>query len=106
MPVRKPTASLAARDLKNEPWPQSWKMMNTRTSSAPNKIASGTTSHHEIGRLKYIRYHKAPIGISVATISHNARHVDGFWYLATTSFQASASGLPCPPAEFKSSAII
>ena len=41
-------------------------------------IASGTTSHQETGRLKYIRYQSSAIGTRVSTICHNARHVEDF----------------------------
>src|SRR5208337_4585453 len=92
MPARNPTRSLATGDLKKEPWPQSWKMMNTRTSSAPRNAASGTTSHHDTGRHKYIRYQSSPIGMSVSMICHSARHGEGLWYLSTISFHAATSG--------------
>jgi len=51
--------SLATLDLKKEPWPQSWKMMKTRTSSPPARTANASVSHHETSRVKYIRHQTA-----------------------------------------------
>src|SRR5712671_1270294 len=65
--------------------------MNTRTRNPPAKIASGTTSHQDTGRHRYIRYHSSPSGMSVLMICHEARHTEGFWYLSTISFHAALS---------------
>ena len=64
-------------------------MMNTRTSSAPASTANGKTSHHEMVRHKYIRYHRNAYGAMVSIICQAARHRDGFWYLATIAFHAA-----------------
>ena len=77
-------------------------MMNTRTRIPPAKIASGTTSHHDTGRHKYIRYHSNPYGMIVSTICHKARHIEVFWNLATISFQAALSALGRARTEFES----
>jgi hypothetical protein len=58
-PEANPTMSLATLDLKKEPWPQSWKMMKTRTSSPPARTANASVSHHETSRVKYIRHQTA-----------------------------------------------
>src|SRR5215469_2881762 len=39
-----PTTSFAPRDLKNEPWVQSWKTIKMRTRNPPASSASGTVS--------------------------------------------------------------
>ena len=52
--------------------------MNTRTRNAPAKIASGTTSHQEIGSTSDIKYHSTPYGMTVLVICHKAAHIDGF----------------------------
>jgi hypothetical protein len=59
-PEMNPTMSLAQRDLKNEPCPQSWKMMKTRTSSAPARIATGIVSHREVCSNTYMAYQSRP----------------------------------------------
>src|SRR6266481_3234316 len=102
MPDRNPTKSLAARLLKNDPCPQSWKMMNTRTRNAPASAASGSVSHNDIDALRYIRYHRNPYGTSVLMICQSARAVEDFWYLATISFQAAMSGRVLPAVDFES----
>src|SRR5581483_4123014 len=91
MPAMKPTASFARGELKNEPCPQSWKIMNTRTKKAPASTASGTTSHKETDRHTYISHHKKAYGTRVLMICQVARQVEDFWYLATISFHAATS---------------
>src|SRR5687767_13296421 len=91
MPVTNPTMSFAARDLKYDRCPQSWKMMKTRTRNAPASRASGTTSHHETARLRYIKYQSSAYGPRVLTICQSARASEGCWYFATTSFQTAVS---------------
>src|SRR5260221_6727871 len=102
MPDRNPTKSLAARLLKNDPCPQSWKMMNTRTRNAPASAASGSVSHNDTDTLRYIRYHRNAYGTSVLMICQSARVVEDFWYLATISFQAAMSGRVLPAVDFES----
>src|SRR5580765_980290 len=89
-----PTTSLATRDLKNDPWPQSWKMIKIRTRKAPASIASGSVSHHETDRLKYMPYQRSAKGTRVFTICQTARHVDGSWYCLTISFHTAGSTWP------------
>ena len=78
-PVAKPVRSLASRERKKEPCPQSWKMMKTRTSSAPARAARGSASHSETDRLRYIRYHRPASGTSVSASCTSARQVEGSW---------------------------
>ena len=59
MPVIVPTTSLAARDLKNEPWPQSWKMMKTRTMNPADRTMTGSASQKETASRRYATYHSA-----------------------------------------------
>src|SRR5881628_3803499 len=92
MPAMNPVMSLAFRDLKNEPCPQSWKMMKTRTRNAPARIASGAVIHQDTARVWYIRYQSSAKGQSVLTSCQRARPVDGFWYLATIFFQSAVPG--------------
>ena len=63
--------------------------MKIRTRNAPARIASGGMSHHEIVRLRYIKYQSRPYGTSVFTICQTARGVEGCWYFATISFQTA-----------------
>src|SRR6266536_56098 len=86
-----PTTSLAPRDLKNEPCPQSWKMIKIRTKNAPAKAASGIVNQYDTERLRYIRYQSRPYGTMVFTICQRARPREGCWYLATISFQGAVS---------------
>ena len=78
MPAMKPVMSLASRDLKKEPWPQSWKMMKVRTSKPPARIASGSVSHHDTATLRYIKYQTSAYDPNELTICQLARHVEGF----------------------------
>ena len=74
-----PTTSLARRDLKNEPCPQSWKMMKMRTRSAPAE----DRQRNDPPRTPLgwnIRYQSRPYGPNVLTICHGARAVEGCWY--------------------------
>src|ERR1043166_1122943 len=89
MPQMKPSTSFARRDLKNEPCPQSWKIINVRTMNPPAKTASGMVIHREIERLKYIRHQSSTYGPRVLTSCHTARPVEGCWYLETISFQSA-----------------
>src|SRR5215475_11581927 len=91
MPVKLPTMSLAAADLKNEWWPQSWNKMNRRTMNPPVKIASGKASQIETFCRKYIAHHNATNGMRVFTICQPPRQFEGRWYLATICFQAAGS---------------
>src|SRR5258708_4232737 len=65
--------------------------MKIRTRKAPARTASGGISHHEIVRLRYMRYQSSADGTSVFTICQTAREVEGCWYLATISFQTAGS---------------
>src|ERR1043166_7359907 len=69
-------------------------MMKMRTRNAPARIASGTTSHHEIARLRYIRYQSAAYGTRVFVICQSARGVEGCWNLATICLHAAGSFFP------------
>src|ERR1017187_5608336 len=77
-------------------------MMNTRTRNPPARIASGTTSHHDTGRQRCIRYQSAPYGTTVLMICHNARPSEGFWYSATIAFHAALSAWGWAGIELKS----
>src|SRR5258707_1372926 len=101
----KPTTSLAARDLKNEPCPQSWKMMNTRTRNAPARIGSGSVIQYDTAVLRNIKYQSSAYGPRVLMICKSARHVEGFWYCATISFQAAVSAWRLSWVELESSLI-
>src|SRR5687767_6123380 len=71
-------------------------MMNTRTSRAPTRTASGSASHSETGRLREIRYQRRTIGPSVSAICTAARQVEGTWYAAIACFHFSTpEGPPC-----------
>src|SRR5262245_56138176 len=91
-PVIVPTMSFARRDLKNDPCPQSWEMMKSRTENPAVRTASGTVSHHEIPRLRSIRYQRTMYGTSELTSCQTERAVDGRWKRATTDFQGAAPG--------------
>src|SRR4051812_26448356 len=84
-----PTMSLAQRERKYEPCPQSWKIIKIRTKKPPAKIASGTTSHHDTASARYIKYQSSAYGTNVLTICQMARGNDGCWYSATTAFHAA-----------------
>ena len=84
-----PTMSLARRELKNEPWPQSWKMMNRRTRNAPARIAGGIVSQSDTSNARAMTYQRRKYGISVLASCHSARLVEECWYRATTSLQAA-----------------
>ncbi len=56
MPVTNPQKSLAFRDLKNEPCPQSWKMIKARTTKPAASMTSGIVSQTETFMLRYMRY--------------------------------------------------
>src|SRR6266496_5323992 len=66
-------------------------MMNTRTRKPAARTASGITSQYDKDRQRYIRYHRPAYGTSVLTICQTPRPTEGFWYRATTSFQADLS---------------
>jgi hypothetical protein len=83
--------SLANGDLKNEPCPQSWKMMKIR-------IRKQSVQHHKPKRgpvdqlkLRYIRYQITANGTKVLTNCQVARQTDGSWNLRTIAFQAAVS---------------
>src|SRR6266404_1053925 len=84
----KPRMLLALRLSKNDRWPQSWEIMNTRTRNPAANTARGTANHQETFRLKYIRYQRMPYGINVLASCQIPLPTAGFWYLATISFQA------------------
>jgi hypothetical protein len=69
----KPTIRLARCELKNEPCPQSWKMMNRRTWNPAASAAAGTTSHQEIEASQGMATHNATYGSSVLTSCQPAR---------------------------------
>src|SRR5262245_66158476 len=87
-----PTMELADWDLKNEPCPQSWKMMKTRTRNAPARTASGSVIHQASCTVKYIKAQRSEYGAMVLTICQSARPIEGCWNLATISLQAATSG--------------
>jgi len=67
-------------------------MMNTRTSSAPAKIASGTTSHQDTARHRYIKYHSTPSGMIVFhDLPTTPPHRRFFWYFEDNLLQAALS---------------
>lgn len=80
--------------------------MNARTRNPPAKTASGTTSHHDTARLRYMRYQTSARGPRVLTICQIARHVEGVWYCSTISFQAAVSVDPAAEFEVESFVII
>src|SRR6266540_4955671 len=72
-------------------------MMNTRTRNAPARIACGRMNHHEVSRLRCIRYQRSASGPRVLAICQSARKVEGIWYWSTISLQAAVSaGGPLP----------
>src|SRR2546421_11615496 len=84
----KPTISLAFRDGRNEPCPQSWKMIKSRTRKPAARTANGAASHQESIRLRWIKYQSAAYGTSEFTNCQMPRHTAGFWYFATMSLHA------------------
>src|SRR5690242_20337296 len=83
----KPRTSLALRDLKNEPWPQSCWMMKMRTRNPAARTARPMVSHQEMDRVKYIATHSSTYGPKESTICQMLRQSVGCAYLATTVFQ-------------------
>src|SRR5437773_11678140 len=88
MPVMKPIKALALRERKNEPCPQSWKMIKMRTRNPTGRTASGTASHKDTLLAKYMRYQRPTYGIIALVNCHKPGPRAGFWYLATISLQA------------------
>src|SRR5438445_11992684 len=70
--------------------------MKIRTRNAPARIPSGISNHHEIVRLRYIRYQSSAYGTSVLINCQTARGVEGSWYLDTICFQAATSAWRFP----------
>src|SRR5438876_12378271 len=101
-----PKISFALREGKNEPCPQSWEMINTRTRNPAARRASGSASNHETFKLRYIKYHSAAYGTSVFVTCHSPGHTAAFWYLATARFHAGVLGLSSPLAEAESFVIM
>src|SRR5436189_5272338 len=68
--------------------------MKMRTTNAPARIASGTTSHQESTRVRYIPYQSAAYGTRVLLICQSARGVEGRWNWTTICFHAAGSIFP------------
>src|SRR3954469_19037164 len=73
-----PTIWLARRLEKNEPWPQSWKMMKVRTEKAAVSTAAGNTSHHEIPASQFMAYQSPTRGMSVLASCQLALRLQDF----------------------------
>src|SRR5262245_46482319 len=83
MPAMMPRVSLAARELKNEPWPRAWKMMKLRTSSSPAITARGRVSH-QLAFLSdhHIAAHSRTYGMKVLATCVRARRFEGVRYFS------------------------
>src|ERR1051325_7513624 len=66
-------------------------MMKMRTTNPPVRTASGTASHQEIDRLKYINHHRRAYEPNVLVICQIARASEGSWYFATISFHCATA---------------
>ena len=62
-PIKNPTTVLAVLDLKKDPWPQSWKMMNSLIKNSEANAHKAKVSGQEIDIVKYIATHKPIKGI-------------------------------------------
>ena len=52
-------------------------MMKTRTNNPPARTASGTVSHQDTLKVKYMRNHSATYGTTVFTICQRPRRMEG-----------------------------
>src|SRR6476620_8716603 len=96
MPQIVPRKLFARCDLKNEPCPQSWKIINARVRRPPAGNASASVIQYEYDKLTYIRVSNTKYGIKVLATCQRLRCRLGFWYFATICCQVRFSGLAVP----------
>src|SRR5678810_492628 len=83
MPQMLPRMLLALFDLKNEPWPQSCRMMKMRMRKPAANTPNANVSKDETSRLRYIRYHRMRYGPNEVMIWETLRQTTETWYGAT-----------------------
>ena len=76
-------------DLRKDPWPQSCIMMNTRTTTAPDRMVSDSVKRCEIFRLQYIRNQRRTYRATLLVSCQAALSAEGFWNFATTGFHSA-----------------
>src|SRR5436190_13382128 len=78
-----PRILLALFDLKNEPCPQSCRMMKMRIKKPAATTAKASVSQYETSRLRYMRYHRMRYGPNEVMIWETLRPTTETWYGAT-----------------------
>src|SRR5689334_23866793 len=87
MPVNWPMNVFHFRDLKNEPCPASWKMMNMRIANPAAKGAISSVTTYDTSRLRYIRYHRMKNGAMLFRHCHKLVRRSDCWKGATACLQ-------------------
>ncbi len=78
IPVIVPTMAFAFLFLKNDPWVQSWKMMNIRTTNPAARIANGIARNTDSFRASYARNHRTRNGRIVLIICRTLALMSAF----------------------------
>src|SRR6185295_12470509 len=82
-PQMLPRILLALFDLKNEPCPQSCRMMKMRIRNPAVSTPNASVSQYDTSRLRYMRYHRMRYGPNEVMICETLRRTSETWYGAT-----------------------